>query len=41
MYLVVDSDNIYLLHACQKQKGKAEKLEIDTAKERAKEIDIQ
>lgn len=27
-----------MLHACQKQKGKAEKFEIETAKDRAKEI---
>jgi len=35
---MTDSDNIYMLHACQKQKGKVEKFEIETAKTRAKEI---
>lgn len=41
MYVVVDSENIYIPHACQKQKGKAEKFEIQTAKDRAKKtIDI-
>lgn len=24
MYVIADGDNIYLLHACKKQKGKAE-----------------
>lgn len=37
-YVLVDSENIYLLHACKKQKGKAEKFEIDKAKSRLKEI---
>lgn len=37
-YIMVDTDNVYLLHACKKQKGKAEKFEIKKAKERAKEI---
>jgi len=31
-------ENIYLLHACKKQKGKAEKFELNTARKRAKEI---
>lgn len=38
MYVLVDSENIYMLHACRKQKGKAEKFEIQTAKDRAKNI---
>ena len=38
MYVLADNDNIYMLHACQKQKGKAEKFEIETAKKRAREI---
>lgn len=38
MYLVADQNNMYLLHACKKQKGKAEKFELETAKRRAKEI---
>lgn len=38
MYVVADDDNFYILHACKKQKGKAEKFELDTAIERAKEL---
>lgn len=38
MYVVLDVDNIYLPHACKKQKGKAEKFEIETAKSRLKGI---
>ena len=37
MYVVADSDNIYMLHACKKEKGKAEKYELDKAIQRAKE----
>jgi len=37
-YILVDNDNIYLLHACKKQKGKAEKFELEKAKNRMKEI---
>jgi phage-related protein len=37
-YVLVDEDNMYLLHACKKQKGKAEKFELEKAKKRAKEI---
>ena len=29
MYVVADGDNMYLVHACKKQKGKAEKFEGD------------
>ena len=36
MYVVKDGDNIYFLHACRKQKGKAEKFEMDKAIKRAK-----
>jgi len=32
-YVLVNEDNIYLLHACKKQKGKAEKHELKKAKE--------
>jgi phage-related protein len=28
MYVIKDGDNVYFLHACQKQKGKAEKYEL-------------
>jgi phage-related protein len=38
MYILIDKENIYLLHACKKQKGKAEKFELETAKKRMKEI---
>lgn len=38
MYVVADDDNFYILHACKKQKGKAEKFELDTAIDRAKEL---
>jgi phage-related protein len=37
MYVIADSENIHFLHACRKQKGKAEKFELDTAIARAKE----
>ena len=37
MYIIKDGENVYFLHACHKQKGKAEKFEIETAVKRAKE----
>ncbi len=37
MYVIADEDNIYFLHACQKQKGKAEQFELEKAIQRAKE----
>ena len=40
MYVIVDKDNVYFLHACKKQKGKAEKFELDKAVKRAKERDL-
>lgn len=39
-YIVKDNDNIYFLHACKKQKGKAEKFELNTALERAKQTNL-
>lgn len=39
MYIVADEENIYLLHVCKKQKGKAEKFELETAIKRAKEAE--
>jgi len=39
MYVVADGDNIYLVHACKKQKGKAEKFELDKAIKRVKELE--
>jgi len=38
MYVVQDGETIYFLHACKKQKNKAEKNELDTAMKRAKEF---
>lgn len=40
MYVIKDGENVYFLHACVKQKGKAEKFEIDTAIRRAKEFEL-
>lgn len=40
MYVIADENNIYFLHACKKQKGKAEKFELDKAIKRAKEINL-
>jgi len=37
MYIIADNDNIHFFHACQKQKGKAEQFELDTAIQQAKE----
>ena len=37
MYMVVDGNNIHMLHACRKQKGKLEQFDIDTAIQRARE----
>ncbi|MDW7670624.1 MAG: type II toxin-antitoxin system RelE/ParE family toxin [Bacillota bacterium] len=39
MYVLMDDDNIYLLHACKKQKGKAETFELNKAKKRALEVE--
>jgi phage-related protein len=40
MYVLVDNDDVHFLHACKKQKGKAEKFELDKAKQRAKERNL-
>lgn len=40
MYVLYDEQNIYFLHACQKQKNKAEKFELDKAIRRAKEVGL-
>ena len=37
MYVIVDKDTVHFLHACKKQKGKAEKFELGKAIKRAKE----
>ena len=36
MYVLYDEGNVYFLHACQKQKNKAEKFELEKAIKRAK-----
>lgn len=38
MYVLADEDSIYILHACKKQKGKAELFELNKAKKRAREL---
>lgn len=38
-YVIVDCDNIYLLHACKKQKNKAEQIDKNRAIKRAKELE--
>lgn len=38
MYVIADDDNLYILHACKKQKGKAELFELNKAIKRAKEL---
>ena len=40
MYVIKDSENVCFLHACKKQKGKAEKFEIEKAIRRAKEFGL-
>ncbi len=37
-YIIVDKENIYLLHACHKQKNKTEKKDADIVRKRAKEL---
>lgn len=37
-YVVVDEDNLYLLHACRKQKNKTEKKDAKLIKARAKDL---
>jgi len=40
MYIIVDQDNIYFIHACRKQKGKAEQFELEKAVQRSKEVGL-
>jgi len=40
MYVLEDEDNIYFLHACKKQKGKAEQFELEKATKRALEAGL-
>lgn len=37
-YITVDKDNIYLLHACRKQKNKTEKVDAKIVRKRASEL---
>ena len=37
-YIVADRDNMYVLHACRKQKNKTEKKDSDIIIKRAKEL---
>lgn len=37
-YIVVDKENIYLLHSCRKQKNKTEKTDVKIVRKRAKEL---
>ncbi|MDD3007195.1 MAG: type II toxin-antitoxin system RelE/ParE family toxin [Candidatus Pacebacteria bacterium] len=39
MYIVADADNMYIVHVCKKQKGKAEKFELEKAIKRVKELE--
>lgn len=39
MYIIADIDNMYLVHACKKQKGKAEMFELNKAIKRVKELE--
>jgi len=34
-YIIIGTEALYIVHACKKQKGKAEKKDIDKAKDRA------
>ena len=36
LYVIQDQNSVYFLHICKKQKGKAEKQELEKAKKRAK-----
>lgn len=38
MYVIADENNFYILHICKKQKGRAEKFELNKAITRAKEL---
>lgn len=40
MYIIKNGDDVYFLHACAKQKGKTEKFELETAINRARELNI-
>ena len=37
-YVIADGDNVYLLHACKKQKNKTERRDVNKVINRAKEL---
>jgi phage-related protein len=39
MYIVEDGNNFFIVHACKKQKEKAEKFELDKARRRVRELE--
>lgn len=40
MYVIQDQESVYFLNICKKQKGKAEKQELEKVKKRAKEAGL-
>ena len=40
MYVIQDQESVYFLNICKKQKGKAERQELEKAKKRAKEAGL-
>ena len=40
MYVIQDLESVYFLNICKKQKGKAERQELEKAKKRAKEAGL-
>ena len=40
-YITVEDNNVYLLHACRKQKNKTEKKDADIVIKRAKELGVE
>lgn len=40
MYVIRDKNAVYFLHICKKQKGRAEKQELEKAKQRAKSLKL-
>ena len=40
MYVIADQESVYFLNICKKQKGKAEKQELEKAKRRAKDAGL-
>lgn len=40
MYVIINRDQVAFLHICKKQKGKAEKKEIETALKRARNEEL-